>query len=169
MKPKGTCVPSGSEYLINEAVNRAPYRPLYLSIHKQKGARVPTPIMGHLHFIPYVILAILSRSPPVVTQIRGHIAGPPPSSPLPTLRYVPSLFLSREENSAFSSLLVDSRRIVPTHAARRSQQLILLFFSFLSFFFRVFANKYCVKILTTAVGIDCNQGPTLLVVFEGNH
>ena len=30
----------------------------------------------------------------------------------------------RDSNSAFSSL-VDSRRIVPTHAARRSQRLIL--------------------------------------------
>ena len=43
-------------------------------------------------------------SPPVVTQIPGHITGPSPPSPL---RYVPS-FLNREKNSAFSSL-VDSR------------------------------------------------------------
>ena len=59
----------------------------------------------------------------VVTQIRGHIAGSSP--PLPTT--VRALhFLSRED---FSSSLVDSRRIVLTHA-RRSQQLILLFFFF---------------------------------------
>ena len=74
-------------------------------------------------FMPIHILALVSHSLPVVTQIRGHIAGSPSPSPL---RYVPS-FLSREEFSAFSSL-VDSRRIVPIHAARRSQQLILVFF-----------------------------------------
>ena len=37
------------------------------------------------------------------------------------------LHFYRENNSAFSPL-VDSRRSVPTHAARRSQQLILFFF-----------------------------------------
>ena len=42
--------------------------------------------------VPFIILTLLSRSLPVVTQIRGHIAGPPPSSPL---RYMPS-FSSRE-------------------------------------------------------------------------
>ena len=73
----------------------------------------------------FIILAPLSRSLPVVTQIRGHIAGPPPPFPL---WHVPS-FLSREEVSI--SLLVDSRRIVPTHAARRSQQLIPFLFAFL--------------------------------------
>ena len=35
-------------------------------------------------FIPFIILALLAHSLPVVTQIRGHIAGPP-SSPLPTM------------------------------------------------------------------------------------
>ena len=43
-------------------------------------------------FIPLIILVLLSRSLPVATQIRGHIAGPPPPS---QLRYVPS-FLARE-------------------------------------------------------------------------
>ena len=47
-------------------------------------------------FIP-LILVPLSRSLPVVTQIRGHIAGLPPPSPL---RHVPS-YLSREEVSIF--------------------------------------------------------------------
>ena len=47
--------------------------------------------------IPFIILAPLSSpSLPVVTQIWGHIAGPPPSP----LRYVPS-FISREELSIF--------------------------------------------------------------------
>ena len=35
---------------------------------------------------PFIILALLSPSLLVVTQIRGLIAGPPPPSPLP---YVP--------------------------------------------------------------------------------
>ena len=49
-----------------------------------------------LFSVPFLILALLSSpSLPVVTQIRGHIAGPPPPSPL---RCVPS-FLSREEFS----------------------------------------------------------------------
>ena len=52
--------------------------------------------------IPFIILALLSPSLPVVTQIRGHIAGPPPPSPL---RYVPS-FLSREEFIVFFPLLL---------------------------------------------------------------
>ena len=68
-----------------------------------------------------IIFALLSCSLPVVTQIRGHRAGPSPPSPL-LLRYAPSFY--RETNPPSSSL-VDSRRIVPTHAARRSQQLIL--------------------------------------------
>ena len=80
--------------------------------------------LQHFFFpIPLIILAPLSRSLPVVTQIRGHIAGPPPPSPL---RHVPS-FLSREEFSIFFPR-VDSRRIVPTYAARRSQQLNPFFF-----------------------------------------
>ena len=84
-------------------------------------------------FNPSIILALLfSRSLPVVTQIRGLTLGPPPPSPalLPPphyVRYVPSF--NREKNSAFSSL-VDSHRIVPTHAAinRRCQQVILFFY-----------------------------------------
>ena len=61
----------------------------------------------------------------VVTQIRGHIPGSSP--PLPTT--VRALHLYRGNISALSSL-VDSRRIVRTHA-RRSQQLILFFYFFL--------------------------------------
>ena len=63
--------------------------------------------------------------PRVVTQIRGHIAGSSP--PIPTT--VRALHFYRGNISALSSL-VDSRRIVRTHA-RRSQQLILFFYFFL--------------------------------------
>ena len=55
---------------------------------------------------PFYSLSLL-----VVTQIRGHIAGSSP--PLPTT--VRALHFFREKTSALSSL-VDSRRIVPTHA-----------------------------------------------------
>ena len=54
--------------------------------------------LQHLFFfIPFIIPATFSRSLPVVTQIRGHIAGPPPPSPL---RHVLS-FLPRGESSIF--------------------------------------------------------------------
>ena len=76
-------------------------------------------------FIPFVILALSSPSLPVVTQIRGNIRSGS-SPPLPTtVRLVPRV-LSREEFTPLSSL-VDSCRIVPTHAARGFQQLILVF------------------------------------------
>ena len=76
---------------------------------------------------------------------------PPPSPPRP---HVPSL-LSREKKSASSSL-ADSRRTVPTHAARRSQQLILFLF-FLQINYNRSGNR--------------TQKLTLLlaIVFEGNH
>ena len=63
----------------------------------------------------------------VVTQILGHIAGssPSPRHPRGTVR---ALYFYREKDSALSSL-VDSRRIVLTHA-RRPQQLILVLFYF---------------------------------------
>ena len=82
-------------------------------------------------FIPSIVLALLSRSLPVAAQVRGHIAGPPPRSPL---RYVPS-FLSREDLSIFSPRRLASN-CTPTHAARRSQRLILFIF-----YFCVFANS----------------------------
>ena len=69
------------------------------------------------HPIYYLRPSILSLL--VVTQIRGHIAG----SSLPLPNTVSALHFYRENISALSSL-VDSRRIVLTHA-RRSQQLIL--------------------------------------------
>ena len=65
---------------------------------------------------PFLFLSLL-----VVTQIRGHIAGSSP--PLPTT--VRALHFYHE--ILFISSLVDSRRIVLTHA-RRSQQLIFFYF-----------------------------------------
>ena len=61
---------------------------------------------SHLLSSPFYLLSLL-----VVTQIRGHIAGSFP--PLPTT--VRALHFYREKISALSSL-VDSRRIVLTHA-----------------------------------------------------
>ena len=58
-------------------------------------------------FIPFIILALLSPSFPVVTQIRGHIAGPPPPSPL---RYMPSFSIAIIIQHALSTL-VHPRRI----------------------------------------------------------
>ena len=48
--------------------------------------------------IPFVILAILSPSLAVVTQIRGHRAGSLPPSPL---RYVPVFFIARRTQLFF--------------------------------------------------------------------
>ena len=76
-----------------------------------------------IYYLRPFVLSLLAA-----TQIRDHIAG---SSP-PLLTTVRALHFYREEISALSSL-VDSRRIVLTHA-RRSQQLILFYF--------IFANKF---------------------------
>ena len=89
-----------------------------------------------LFFIPFIILALLSSSLSVVTQIRGHIAGPLPSP----LWFVVPLISGVEFIIAF---LVDSRRTVPAHAARRSQQLVDPFcfcFCFLLLFLAFFTS-----------------------------
>ena len=59
-------------------------------------------------FFPSLLISLQYSCAPLaaVTQIRGHMAGPPSPSPL---RYVPSF--SWRENFSFSSL-IDSRRIV---------------------------------------------------------
>ena len=81
------------------AILNAPHRCFVGKLVEMRflGKRVATSHFVCLFFITSIILALLSRSLPVVTQIRGDIAGPPPPSPL---RYVPS-FLSREELSIF--------------------------------------------------------------------
>ena len=93
---------------------------------------------------PFYSLSLL-----VVTQIRGHIAG---SSPPPTHYGSCLAFLSREDFSSF--FLVDSRRIVLTHA-RRSQQLIL----FLLFLQIISKSRH---------GGIRTHGPTLLAYVAGN-
>ena len=62
--------------------------------------------LASFFFARFIILALLSRSLPEVTQIRSRIAGPPPPSPR---HKVPSF--CRENISKISSL-VDSRRVV---------------------------------------------------------
>ena len=75
----------------------------------------------HLLSSPFYSLSLLA-----VTQIRGHIAGSSP--PLPTT--VRALHFYHEKISALSSL-ADSRRLVPTHATRSLQLILILFFLFL--------------------------------------
>ena len=95
---------------------------------RQSGSRISISIMPYTTSSPF-FLSLPGILFIVVTQIRGDIAGSTPPSPL---RFVPCIFY-REKISALSSL-VDSRRIVPTHAInRRSQQFILLY---------IFANKF---------------------------
>ena len=90
----------------------------------------------YLFFIPFILFALLfSLFLQVVTQIRGHTAGSSP--PLPTT--VRALHFHHDEISAVSSL-VDSRRIVLTHAGR-SQQLI-------SFFMQINAKSHHGRIRT---------------------
>ena len=76
-------------------------------------------------FIQFIIPAILTALPPSSNSDPGPHNGP--SSPLPTT--VRALIFYREKNSAFS-FHVESRRIVPTHAATGA----LSFFRFSCFF-----------------------------------
>ena len=98
-----------------------PYIPVFWEITTKFGYRFFSIFFlffpSHLLSSPFYSLSLL-----VATQIRGHIAGSSP--PLPTT--VRALHFFREKISALSSL-VDSRRIVLTHA-RLSQQLILFLF-----------------------------------------
>ena len=109
-------------YVLREVKSwRAAYRP-----HKRKAAVL---LYSFLFFSSHLLSSpFYSPSLLVVTQIRGHILNSRLFSPLPTT--VRALHFYREKISALSSL-VDSRRIVLTHA-RRSQLLTLLF---------IFANK----------------------------
>ena len=103
-------------------------------------------IYVYIFSIPFIIFALLFSLPP------GRNSDPGGSSPpLPTA--VRALHFYREKISALPSL-VDSRRIVLTHA-RRSQQLIL------SFFFIQTKSK-------SRYGGIRTHGPAL-VSFEGYH
>ena len=97
---------------------------------------------------PFIILALLSRSLSVVAQIWKSHSGP--SFPLPNACGACLHFFHREKSPAFSSL-VDSRRIVPTHAARRSRQVILrCIFAYKSQYTHCLGNR--------------TQGPTLVYI-----
>ena len=74
---------------------------------------------------PFISFAFLSLSFLVIPQIRGHITG---ASPLLPTR-IRALLFYREKISVLSSL-VDSRRVLLTHA-RRSQHLVRVFRFFL--------------------------------------
>ena len=82
-------------------------------------------------FIPFIIFALLFYLP--ATNSRNSDPGSHSRLFSPPTHYGSCLvfFFSRED---FSSSLIDSRRIVLTHA-RRSQQFIL-------FFYFIFANKF---------------------------
>ena len=102
--------------------------------------------------IAFIIFVVLFSLPPlVVTQIRGHIAG----SSLPLRTTARALHSYREKRSALASL-VDSRRIVLTHARRRQQLILPLFLLFLQ-----------INSISRHGGIR-THGPTL-VAFESYH
>ena len=73
---------------------------------------------------PFISFAFLSLSFLVIPQIRGHITG---ASPLLPSR-IRALLFYHEKISVLSSL-VDSRRVLLTHA-RRSQHLVRVFLFF---------------------------------------
>ena len=82
----------------------------------------PTILYALFLLIPSILFTLfLCRSPSLdVTQIRGHKTGSCPPSPL---RYALSFY--RGKTSALCPL-VDSRRIVRTHAIKRFRQLVSL-------------------------------------------
>ena len=108
--------------------------------------------------IPFIIFALLFSHPPSRNSEPGsHSREAASFPPLPTM--VRAMRFYREKISALSSL-VDSRRIVLTHA-RRSKQLIL--FLFLQILKIIINNKS-----KSRHGGIRTHGPTL-VAFEGYH
>ena len=79
-----------------------------------------TSVLGTVHsfFSSHLLSSTTLALPPSSNSDPGSHSGP--SSPLPTT--VPAFICYREKTQLF---IVDSRRIVRTHAARRSQQFIL--------------------------------------------
>ena len=67
--------------------SRAPFALLANFVRTGVVCALIAVIYIYIYLIPFIILALLSRSLPVVFQIRDHIAGPSLSSPL---RYVRS-------------------------------------------------------------------------------
>ena len=55
---------------------------------KKETCKASTPDFCLYSFIAFIILALLSRSITIVTQLRGHLAAPPLPSPLPALVFI---------------------------------------------------------------------------------
>ena len=107
-------------------------------------------VLSFLFFYPIYYPRTTLAHPPSSNSDPGSHSGP--SSPLPTT--VRAFVFMAKNNRAFS-FLVDSRRIVPTHAARPSQQFIL----FLAFL-QIYSKSHH--------GGNRTHGPRL-VAFEGNR
>ena len=102
--------------------------------------------------IPFVVFAFFSLSllSIFVTQIRGHIAGSSPRSPL---LFLPFIFVTGRHEPFFpSSTRVELRLPI---LYRRAQQLVLFFTNISEISLRRELNSRANAILTTA--------------FEGNH
>ena len=113
-------------------------------------------------FIPFIILALLSRSLPVVAPIRGHIVGPPLPSP-PRYNNAFIFIARRIQYFLPSSTRVDSRRLASNCAYPRCEtpSAVDPFFYFFWHFCKYNQNL-------TTVGIEVRD-QRYLVVFEGNH
>ena len=104
--------------------------------------------------IPFVIFALTFSPNPI--NSRNPDPGPHSRlfSPLPAT--VRALHFYREKISALSSL-VDSRRIVPTHAINRLSQQLILFFMYWYFVFLLINSKFHHDGIRT-------PGPTLVAI-----
>ena len=112
-----------------------------------------TTIFYFIFSIPVIIFALLFSLPSIGRRDSDPGSHGRLSSPLPTM--VRALHFYREKISALPAL-VDSRRIVPTHA-RRSKQLAV-------FFVKIYSKSHH--------GGIRSPGPTLTTVVaceEGNH
>ena len=116
------------------------------------GSHIPLQHFFFLHplYYPRTTLAL----PPSINSNSDPGSDSRPSSPLPTTAR-DFIFIARRSQHFLLSL-TDVEMYVPTHAARRSQQLILLLFC-------VFAKK-----VKSHHGGNRTQGQTI-VVFDGNH
>ena len=108
-----------------------------------------------LYYIcPTLSLSDFSSSRPFVTQVRGHIVGSFPSSPL---RFVPCIFIARRlKRPFFSHRLAWNFAPLPALGALSAVDPLLFLFS--SFFFVFFFLRICSKSYHGGIG---TPGPTL--------